>query len=85
MQCLPDSLSGREYYTPTQEGAEAKFSARLQDIKAWKRARLREAHSPRGKGSAPQGGAQRDTGVQAGQTKGDTQADPHETGKKGEE
>ena len=85
MQCLPDSLAGREYYTPTQEGAEAKFSARLQDIKAWKRARLREAHSPRGKGSAPQGGAQRDTGVQAGQTKGDTQADPHETGKKGEE
>ena len=85
MQCLPDSLSGREYYTPTQEGAEAKFSARLQDIKAWKRARLREAHPPRGKGSAPQGGAQRDTGVQAGQTKGDTQADVPETGKKEEE
>ena len=64
MQCLPDSLAGREYYTPTQEGSEAKFSARLQDIKAWKRARLREAHPPLGKGSAPQGGAQRDTGAQ---------------------
>ena len=37
MQCLPDSLLGREYYTPTEEGAEARFKARLDEIKAWKK------------------------------------------------
>lgn len=37
MQCLPDSLVGREYYFPTEEGAEAKFSARLREIKDWKK------------------------------------------------
>ena len=37
MQCLPDSLVGKEYYAPTEEGAEAKFKARLQDIKEWKK------------------------------------------------
>ena len=42
MQCLPDSLLGREYYRPTEEGVEAKFAARLADIKAWKR-----AHAPK--------------------------------------
>ena len=36
MQCLPDSLLGREYYTPTEEGTEAKFKARLNEIKKWK-------------------------------------------------
>ena len=39
MQCLPDSLLGREYYRPTEEGTEAKFKSRLDDIKAWKRDR----------------------------------------------
>ncbi len=33
MQCLPDSLLGREYYRPTEEGVEARFKARLQEIK----------------------------------------------------
>lgn len=37
MQCLPDSLIGREYYRPTEEGVEVKFKARLQQIKEWKR------------------------------------------------
>lgn len=37
MQCLPDSLAGREYYRPTQEGAEARVSARLAEIKEWKK------------------------------------------------
>ena len=37
MQCLPDSLVGKEYYFPTDEGAEAKIAARLRDIKDWKR------------------------------------------------
>ena len=37
MQCLPDSLSGREYYAPTEEGLEAKYKARLAEIKRWKK------------------------------------------------
>ncbi len=37
MQCLPDSLLGREYYKPTDQGTEAKFKARLQQIKTWKK------------------------------------------------
>lgn len=39
MQCLPDSLLGKEYYLPTEEGVEGKFRARLQEIKEWKRKR----------------------------------------------
>ena len=37
MQCLPDSLVGRAYYRPTEQGLEAKYRERLQQIKAWKR------------------------------------------------
>ena len=37
MQCLPDSLVGKEYYFPTGEGIEAKIKTRLEDIKAWKK------------------------------------------------
>lgn len=40
MQCLPDSLLGREYYHPTEEGTEAKFKARLEEIKDWKKRHL---------------------------------------------
>lgn len=36
MQCLPDSLEGREYYQPTEQGSESKYKARLAQIKAWK-------------------------------------------------
>ncbi len=36
MQCLPDSLLGREYYQPSGEGQEAAFKARLKEIKDWK-------------------------------------------------
>ncbi len=36
MQCLPDSLVGREYYLPTEQGAEARYKNRLDQIKAWK-------------------------------------------------
>ena len=36
LQCLPDSLAGRRYYEPTEEGLEAKYKARLETIKAWK-------------------------------------------------
>ncbi len=37
MQCLPDSLAGREYYTPDGQGAEAAVKKRLEEIRAWKR------------------------------------------------
>ena len=36
MQCLPDSLEGRQYYRPTEEGLEKKYKARLGEIKEWK-------------------------------------------------
>ncbi len=37
MQCLPDSLAGREYYHPTDQGAEEPIKERLEEIKAWKK------------------------------------------------
>lgn len=37
MQCLPDSLEGREYYRPTEQGLEGKFKERLAKIKDWKK------------------------------------------------
>ena len=37
MQCLPNSLVGREYYRPTEEGIESRYKARLEEIKAWKK------------------------------------------------
>ena len=42
MQCLPDSLLGREYYRPTEQGLEGKFKTRLEQIKAWKKAHREE-------------------------------------------
>ena len=37
MQCLPDSLVGKEYYHPTEEGVEGRIKSRLADIKKWKK------------------------------------------------
>ncbi len=37
MQCLPDSLLGREYYRPTRQGLESRFKDRLEQIKKWKK------------------------------------------------
>ena len=37
MQCLPDSLLGREYYRPTDQGYEARYRERLEEIKRWKK------------------------------------------------
>lgn len=42
MQCLPDSLVGKEYYIPTEEGLEVKFKERLQGIKEWKKERRKD-------------------------------------------
>ena len=36
MQCLPDSLKDRQYYQPTQEGAEKAVKERLQAVREWK-------------------------------------------------
>ncbi|MBQ9572691.1 MAG: replication-associated recombination protein A [Acidaminococcaceae bacterium] len=37
MQCLPDTLLGKTYYQPTEEGFEARYKERLRQIKEWKR------------------------------------------------
>ncbi len=37
MQCLPDSLIGREYYMPTEQGMETKYKTKLKQIKEWKK------------------------------------------------
>ena len=42
MQCLPDSLIGREYYIPTEQGLEAKYKTRLQQIKDWKKGHTKQ-------------------------------------------
>ncbi len=38
MRCLPDSLLGKVYYEPTEQGLENRFKERLEQIKAWKAA-----------------------------------------------
>lgn len=43
MQCLPDSLAGREYYPAQREaGVEGRFKTRLEQIKEWRRMHRRE-------------------------------------------
>ncbi len=37
MRCLPDSLLGRAYYRPTDQGTEVRFRDRLEQIKKWKK------------------------------------------------
>ena len=48
MQCLPDSLLGRAYYHPTDQGVEGRFRDRLDAIKKWKK-----EHSPHQTGEQP--------------------------------
>ena len=45
MECLPDSLKGREYYKPTEQGFEERFGERLRQIKEWKAAQRGENNS----------------------------------------
>jgi putative ATPase len=33
MDCLPDSLKGRRYYKPTQEGREKILAQRMEEIR----------------------------------------------------
>jgi putative ATPase len=44
MDCLPDSLKGRTYYHPTQEGREKLLAQRMEEIRQI-RARKRSGHS----------------------------------------
>lgn len=37
MECLPESLRGREYYHPTRQGQEKAVAERLREIKEWKK------------------------------------------------
>ena len=37
MECLPESLRGREYYVPTAQGAEVQVGERLKQVKAFKK------------------------------------------------
>lgn len=37
MKCLPDSLEGREYYTPTVQGEEAFVKKKLEQVKEYKK------------------------------------------------
>ncbi|WP_077073832.1 replication-associated recombination protein A [Mailhella massiliensis] len=37
MHCLPDSLLGRTYYHPTEQGLESRVKNRLEQIRAWKK------------------------------------------------
>ena len=36
MQCLPDSLVGKRYYHPTEEGQEQQVKEKLEKILRWK-------------------------------------------------
>jgi len=36
MSCLPEQLQGREYYTPTTQGREARIVERMREIEDWK-------------------------------------------------
>ena len=44
VQCLPDSLQGTEYYSPTNEGVEARIAKRLGEIKTWKAELVKRRH-----------------------------------------
>lgn len=42
MKCLPESLSDRRYYKPTDQGREQQVKERLEAILAWKREEMQE-------------------------------------------
>lgn len=37
MECLPDSLRGKEYYHPSNQGYEPRFKERYESIKEWRK------------------------------------------------
>ena len=42
MECLPDNLKGRRFYHPTDQGQEARYRERLEQILAWKESRRKK-------------------------------------------
>lgn len=42
MQCLPDSLEGKHYYNPGEQGVEKRVKERKEAIEAWKKAKRAE-------------------------------------------
>ncbi|MBR4471907.1 MAG: replication-associated recombination protein A [Erysipelotrichaceae bacterium] len=42
MQCLPDSLKDRNYYSPIDQGLERQISERLKQIRDWKKEQLKK-------------------------------------------
>jgi putative ATPase len=36
MECLPESLKGKEFYIPTRRGVESRFADRLAELKKLK-------------------------------------------------
>ena len=47
MQCIPDSLLGREYYRPTEQGLESRIKTRIEEIRKQKMNHLSQSE-PRG-------------------------------------
>ncbi len=43
MECLPDSLAGRRYYLPGEQGSEARAKQRLEAVLAWRKAQKNPA------------------------------------------
>ena len=51
MRCLPESMADKRYYRPTNQGEEAAFGRRLEEIRDWKEEREKGAGSrEKGKG-----------------------------------
>ena len=46
MTCLPDSLEGRRFYHPTDQGQEARYKERLEQILAWKEDQRKNKKQP---------------------------------------
>ena len=42
MECLPESLKNRRFYHPTDQGQEARYKERLEQILAWKESRRKK-------------------------------------------
>jgi len=43
MECLPESLAGRQYYFPTERGVEKRIAERMEEIRRLKEEK-REKH-----------------------------------------
>jgi putative ATPase len=49
MECLPESLAGRVYYRPTDQGSEVRAREKLERVKAWKEERRRAQKKRKGR------------------------------------